>query len=262
MNDRVKVFEAALAVSRGQGSFLTQDARDEPGRCAQLVREVTEFGLAIQSNSWGVGNRARSRALHLGRSTRYATDYEWAANDLNLDKGKFKPGDIGYNKYIARNGENYGHTWIFLGPNSDGVQMVLENTDHPTRGIKPLGRGPVRVTPLSQVILRSPITLIAAVTFGAMDEAEPIASAKPQVWLDGEEVASRFDQDGLIVNSEVEKKVFVAYAGVAGDDLPKPKRADGVRVFINQVDVTGNRVRMPGLIVNATDPVHTYIARR
>ncbi|MDP9766473.1 hypothetical protein [Deinococcus enclensis] len=61
---------------------------------------------------------------------RWASDYEKAARALGLakDRNQLRGGDVLYWPYIARDGNAYGHTAVYVGE-VNGVPCVLENSD-------------------------------------------------------------------------------------------------------------------------------------
>lgn len=152
--ENTQVLGAALRVANGQRiSSLTNDTLSETGWCAQLVRQVVEYGLGIPTNSWPVAVEASrvNAALNLDgdRRARSATEYGQAAMNLGFSYGgPPQPGDILVQPYTTATGQQYGHTAIYLGLFA-GVPSVLENVQV-NRGTAPFGSGPIRVTPLSQ----------------------------------------------------------------------------------------------------------------
>lgn len=168
MDDRDRVLARARLVAAGDRAALTFETRTAPGRCAQLVREVVSPALGLGQNGWPVAVKALEYAV-ANRSDRWAAHYERAARDLGLARagGEPEPGDVLYWPYAGRDGRAYGHTAVYLGGG-----LCLENTDHRTRGERPYGRGPVRVTPLAA--MGAPST-VAAVSREALELPEPPA---------------------------------------------------------------------------------------
>ena len=154
--DREAIVEAAEKVRGG-----TPLRRFSPttitgaGYCAQLVREVIEGSLGIPANTWEIAQEAHEARKKRGGVERWSTDYEAAARTLGLARApgsEALPGDVLYWPYKARNGNDYGHTAIYLG---DG--LILENSDiNAKRAVQlgsrqPLGaKSQVFVTPIER----------------------------------------------------------------------------------------------------------------
>lgn len=156
MTDRELILKAAEQV--GAGTPLRRFAHDTiyiGGRCAQFARETTEGALALPANTWEVALAAHDARKARRGTDRWATDYEAAVHTLGLARpagAPPQPGDLLYWPYRAKDGNDYGHTALYLG---DG--LILENSDiNAARALQlgstqPLGKGTqVFVTPLAR----------------------------------------------------------------------------------------------------------------
>lgn len=155
MNERQSILEAVRQVAAGTPlRRYTYDTVYTPGRCAQLVRETVEGALGLGAGTWEVAVKAHDFRKRRGGVDRWAADYEQAARALGLTRpaGMMEPGDMLFWPYRARNGNNYGHTAVYLGNG-----LILENSDiNPQRAValgsrQPLGAGTqVFVTPIAR----------------------------------------------------------------------------------------------------------------
>lgn len=160
----------------------SSDTVNVGGRCAQLVRESVETALNLGANNWEVANAAHDYRKARGGVDRWASDYEKAGKALGLEKpyDQMLPGDVAYWPYQARNGNNYGHTALFVGE-WGGEKWYLENSDwapaqRRSQGAKlPLGDVHVYVTPESK--LTRPRTVITPTR--AMLQADRAVSLPP-----------------------------------------------------------------------------------
>lgn len=129
--DREHILNAARIVLGGVPlKRYSPDTIYKGGRCAQLVRETIEGALGLPANSWEVADKAHEFRKARRGADRWASDYEKAARALGLNKNRddLRGGDILYWPYIARDGQAYGHTAVYVGE-VNGVPCVLENSD-------------------------------------------------------------------------------------------------------------------------------------
>lgn len=181
--DREYIVEAAEKVRGGTPlRRYSPDTIRVGGRCAQLVRETVEGGLGIPANSWEVAQAAHDARKKRGGVDRWAIDYEAAVRVLGLTRpsgSEAIPGDVLYWPYKAKNGNDYGHTAIYLGNG-----LILENSDiDPSRALQlgskqPLGVGSqVFVTPITRH--GKPRTIAIPTTAIRLAETPPVVAVPP-----------------------------------------------------------------------------------
>jgi cell wall-associated NlpC family hydrolase len=184
----LKVLTSAMAVARGERiPRLSDDTVNEPGWCAQLVRQVVEHGLGIAPFSWPVAVEAGKLAPNDGDAiqARTANNYARACQLMGLSQPgpqrPPQPGDIVFNETTAL---PFGHVAIYLGE-INGIPSILENASS-DRGTPPLGYGRIRVSPLSAM---GTITTVARAV--PLTESEkPVTETQPSIVAKTDEVTA------------------------------------------------------------------------